>query len=312
MVAPRLLLLLLLLNTLFGSLFYWAERSLQAELSWFDALWWAVVTMTTVGYGDISPLSWQGRFLVAYPAMFVGIGIVSYIIGSLTAGVMSFRQRQKMGMLTMKLKNHIVICNQPSVRKIANIIIEIRREYARLPIVILGDNWNELPEELKQLHVHFVHADPSRKSGLEQAAVADAHAVFILPRQLDNPQSDHSSFITASLIQSLNLERSKAQQKIRCLVELVLPENQAFIQEARPDKIFVPQVFNEKPDGTRVAQARHCRASQQLGLHRRRPTLYRRTTASWLEPERHLYATVCPRFEHTTLWHLQGQRRVLT
>ncbi len=244
-------LMLLVLNVLFGGLFYWTERTLQPELNGFDALWWAVVTMTTVGYGDISPQSWAGRFLVAYPAMFVGIGLVSYIIGSLTAGVINFRQKQRMGMLHMKLKNHIVICNQPSSRKIANLVTEIRRErnYARTPIVLLGKQWSELPEELKQLHIHFVCADPGRKSGLEQAAVPKAHAVFVLPRQLDEPQSDHSSFITASLVRSLGLEhlgeQSEQNARIRCLVELVLPENEAFVREARPDRIFVPQVFNE-------------------------------------------------------------------
>jgi voltage-gated potassium channel len=30
-----------------------------------DAVWWAVVTASTVGYGDISPVSWQGRTLAA-------------------------------------------------------------------------------------------------------------------------------------------------------------------------------------------------------------------------------------------------------
>ena len=251
LVALRLVLLLLVLNVLFGSLFYWAEHSLQASLSWADALWWAVVTMTTVGYGDISPLSWQGRFLVAYPAMFVGIGLVSYIIGSLTAGVMSLYQRQKRGAMAVKLKNHIVICNQPGVRKIANIVDEIRRErqFEYIPIVILGDNWNELPDELKQTNLYFVHADPSRKEGLKQAAVPDADVVFVLPRKLDEPQSDHSSFIIASLVRSFNSEqpvsKQKTHSKIRCLVELVLPENEIFVREAKPDKIFVPQVFNE-------------------------------------------------------------------
>ncbi|WGK69288.1 ion channel [Candidatus Haliotispira prima] len=252
MMGLRMLLLLLLLNVLFGSLFYWAEKTSQPELDWFDALWWAVVTMTTVGYGDISPQSWAGRFLVAYPAMFVGIGLVSYVIGSLAVGVINLRRKQRMGMLKMKWKNHIVICNPPGVRKIANIIAEIRREqnYAKLPIVLLGDNWSELPEELKEQHIYFVHADPSRKSGLEQAGVPTASAVFILPGRPDEPQSDHSSFITASLVQALNREnREQATRKtcgrIRCLVELVLPENVALVQETQPDRIFVPQVFNE-------------------------------------------------------------------
>ena len=50
-----------------------------------DALWWAVVTTTTVGYGDVSPVIGEGR-LIAVSLMVVGIGF----IGVFTATVTSF------------------------------------------------------------------------------------------------------------------------------------------------------------------------------------------------------------------------------
>src|SRR6202042_1876196 len=53
--------------------------------SYHDALWWAVVTVTTVGYGDRFPISEGGR-AVAVVLMLVGIGL----IGVLTATVASF------------------------------------------------------------------------------------------------------------------------------------------------------------------------------------------------------------------------------
>src|SRR5258706_10881961 len=50
-----------------------------------DALWWAVVTTTTVGYGDVSPVTGEGR-LIAVALMVVGIGF----IGVFTATITSF------------------------------------------------------------------------------------------------------------------------------------------------------------------------------------------------------------------------------
>lgn len=56
--------------------------------SFFDALYWAVVTLTTVGYGDVYPVSTIGR-LVSMISSVVGIAIVALPTGILTAGFMS-------------------------------------------------------------------------------------------------------------------------------------------------------------------------------------------------------------------------------
>lgn len=59
--------------------------SLAENVSYGNALWWAIVTATTVGYGDISPTSEIGRG-IAIVLMFVGIGL----IGTITSTVTSF------------------------------------------------------------------------------------------------------------------------------------------------------------------------------------------------------------------------------
>ncbi|MFA6074267.1 MAG: potassium channel family protein [Negativicutes bacterium] len=60
------------------------------NMSLEDALWWSFVTITTVGYGDLSPKSGEGR-IVAVVLMFIGIGLIS----ALTANVASFLLRHK-------------------------------------------------------------------------------------------------------------------------------------------------------------------------------------------------------------------------
>jgi len=61
-----------------------AIYSLTEQSSFSDALWWAVVTATTVGYGDISPHTGLGR-LAAVLLMVNGIGLIGTLTSSITA-----------------------------------------------------------------------------------------------------------------------------------------------------------------------------------------------------------------------------------
>ena len=62
--------------------------------TFFDAIYWAVVTLTTVGYGDIYPTSEIGR-IVSMTSSFMGIAIVALPTGIITAGYMRELSREK-------------------------------------------------------------------------------------------------------------------------------------------------------------------------------------------------------------------------
>lgn len=64
---------------------YAVERNAGGVRTLGDALWWATVTATTVGYGDLSPVTPAGR-LIAVVLMIVGIGV----IGAFTATIASW------------------------------------------------------------------------------------------------------------------------------------------------------------------------------------------------------------------------------
>ena len=86
----RVVVFALMLNLLFGVLFYFAERDVQPELTMVDSIWWAMVTMTTVGYGDIIPVTDIGK-IVAIFFMFFGIGVLAIFLSVL--GTMFYKRR---------------------------------------------------------------------------------------------------------------------------------------------------------------------------------------------------------------------------
>jgi voltage-gated potassium channel len=64
--------------TIGGALF----SVIEPDADWFDGVWWATVTLTTVGYGDYSPETFLGRWLGAF-VMAGGIGSVAILTGLL-------------------------------------------------------------------------------------------------------------------------------------------------------------------------------------------------------------------------------------
>ena len=84
-----------LLLVMASLLIYYAEHDTQPEQfqNAFSGLWWAVATLTTVGYGDIYPVTVMGRIVGAMIAI-LGIGMVAIPTGIISSGFMAHLQKQ--------------------------------------------------------------------------------------------------------------------------------------------------------------------------------------------------------------------------
>ena len=87
---------LVLLVVIAASLLYYAENHVQPEAfsSIPAAMWWAVTTLTTVGYGDISPQTGLGKFMASIIAI-LGIGMFALPTGILGAGFVEEMSRNQ-------------------------------------------------------------------------------------------------------------------------------------------------------------------------------------------------------------------------
>ena len=75
---------------------YWAEGAQQPEAfgSIPRAMWWSIITLTTVGYGDVSPVTTLGKFLAAIVAL-GGIGLVAMPTGIVAAAFSDAMQNHR-------------------------------------------------------------------------------------------------------------------------------------------------------------------------------------------------------------------------
>src|SRR5690606_29912722 len=99
---------------------YEAERDVQPDKfrHMGDALWWCVVTLATVGYGDITPVTMLGR-TIATLTMVVGLGIFGTFISVIGSAFITSMQDEEHQSLTLsrpvyrRLKQCMIDCNEP-------------------------------------------------------------------------------------------------------------------------------------------------------------------------------------------------------
>lgn len=212
-----------ILNIFFGILFFITEKQVQ-DISIFDAIWWSMVTMTTVGYGDYYAKTAFGRFLISYPCMILGIGVIGYLVGMVTNFLIDFASRQRRGLLEITFKNHIVICNYPGEKKILGIVKELdaSHQYAKSRFVLVTDKLTELPEALKNQNIYFVNGTPTDETILLKANILNCSGVIVLAEDPRDHRSDERTFLIGSLLELIEKEKNI---KIKTITEIINANN---------------------------------------------------------------------------------------
>jgi voltage-gated potassium channel len=74
-----------------------------------DALWFCLVTMSTVGYGDIFPVTGLGRAIAAAFILFT-LGTVGLLITAVSEAIMEVKRMEENGLIGTRMQGHVVIC----------------------------------------------------------------------------------------------------------------------------------------------------------------------------------------------------------
>jgi len=135
-----------------------------------DAFWWSFVTITTVGYGDITPTTVGGR-IIGVVVMVFGIGLLGLFTATIASAFVDTKLKEGKGVMDVKVKDHFLICGWSYKAK--EIIAELRadKKVHNKHIVIVAD----IPEKpLEDENTFFIHGevdvDIMRKANLQEAS----------------------------------------------------------------------------------------------------------------------------------------------
>jgi voltage-gated potassium channel len=238
--ALRALILLLAVLAYGTTGFLYFERPGTPDLNWTDALWYCLVTMSTVGYGDYFPKTAAGRFFVGVPLLILGIGLLGYLLSALAAALITARNQELQGMTSSGAERHVVVVHFPGTHRLLRLMDELQQDSAigaLARFVLVDPDLPELPAELALRRVHYVRGDPTRDAVLHKAGLARASHALVLLRQDVGPSADALNVAVA-----LAIEASYPQANT--VVECADPGTEELLKKAGADHVVCADRLN--------------------------------------------------------------------
>ena len=205
-----------------------------------DGMWWALVTTTTVGFGDIAPVTGLGR-LVGAAMMVAGmftLALFAGIVGSsLVSSVVSVREEQ---FRMSEYVNHIVVCgyDQSTHLMLEALGAELDLHETRVVLFDTHERPRDVPPEFL-----WVQGDPTKESELDKVRLTHAAAVIVPGERDTSPQAAdaRSILITFTIRSYLSRQRSHVRRRrfpLYVVVEILDSENVDHARKAGADEVL--------------------------------------------------------------------------
>ncbi len=157
-----------------------------SNYSWVDAAYMTVITMTTVGFGEVMPLDNQSKIFTIF-LILASVLIMGYALSIITEYILSKNHFEELKYKRMqknidRLKNHVVVCGYGRNGKQA-----VRKLLAYNKSFVVIEKNKELEERLQQDNVPYVIGNANEDEILLQAGVERAsNFISALPNDADN------------------------------------------------------------------------------------------------------------------------------
>jgi voltage-gated potassium channel len=204
----------------------------------FDAVYWAVVTITTVGYGDIVPSSKIGK-IFALMIIFSGPALLSLITASVASIFVEKKIKEGKGLETIKDKGHFIICgwNENGEKVIDGILLQTKG--ASPTIVLINELSREEVQSIQYQysdhHIKFVRGNFVKEDVLARANLARCNSAIVLADSSGGrtiEKADERTIFGTMAIKSM-------ASKVRTCAELIYAENREHLIRANVDEVVV-------------------------------------------------------------------------
>lgn len=149
--------------------------------SWnfLDALYMTVITITTVGYGEIREVDEPGRIFTIL-LILIGGGTIAYTLGMVAQTmaelqVKSIFGRRKLGLEIKSIKNHYILCGYGRMGKIVSHELKVKR----IPLLVIDNNLGS-KEHLEHLDIPYIIDDATSEEVPVEAGIERAKALVSL------------------------------------------------------------------------------------------------------------------------------------
>lgn len=226
---------------------YLSEQKTNSSINTlFDAVWYTIVTITTVGYGDITPLSLSGR-LSAMILLIVGVALFGVLSGKFASFILDRQRKKDRGLIKMtNMKNHFLICGwKPGFDKILEGVLEANPEISADKIVILNDAHSseisaiQMNEKLK--NINFLRGDFTDEETLLKAQIKKAERALILADR----SADYSTLETDSRTVLGVITIKNMNPRVYCVAEIIETKFEKHLSLAHCDEIIMTSDYEQ-------------------------------------------------------------------
>ncbi len=224
------ILLVVLLVALVVAVMWWDRGGLKdnidGHVSFVDVIYFTMVTITTVGYGDIVPVSERARLIDGLFITPIRLFIFFIFLGTAYQFVVQkLFEEYRMARLQRHLKGHIIICGYGHTGRVAARELAAKG-YPKDQIIVI-DSSQQVLQEAADDGFAALRGDAAREAILMKAGIQKAEAVIITPGR------DDTNILIVLTVRQLN-------PNVRILSGVKEAENVKLVKQGGADMIVSP------------------------------------------------------------------------